>query len=94
MIAQKIKQLSPALKSSVVYTISNVVSKGLVFLTIPIFTRLMKTEQIGVVNLYASWYSMICVVASLALTSGGFQVAMKDYPDRRDQYQSAVLTLT
>ena len=91
---QSIKQLSPAIKSSVVYTISNVVSKGLVFLTIPIFTRLMKTEQIGVVNLYASWYSMICVVASLSLTAGGFQVAMKDYPNRRDQYQSSVLTLT
>ena len=91
---KKLKRISPAVKSSVVYTISNVISKGLVIITTPIFTRLMATEQIGVVNLYTSWYSMLCVIASLSLTSGGYQVAMKDYPDKRDQYQSSVLTLT
>ena len=93
-ILERIKRLSPALKSSVVYTISNVISKGLVIITTPIFTRLMAAEQIGVVNLYTSWYSMLCVIASLSLTSGGYQVAMKEYPDKRDQYQSSVLTLT
>ena len=79
---KKLKRISPAVKSSVVYTISNVISKGLVIITTPIFTRLMATEQIGVVNLYTSWYSMLCVIASLSLTSGGYQVAMKDYPDK------------
>lgn len=90
----KLKSVSPAVKSSVVYTISNVVSKGLIIITTPIFTRIMLADQIGVVNLYTSWYSMLCVIASLALTSGGFQVAMKEYAGKRDEYQSSVLTLT
>ena len=90
----KFKSLSPALKSSIVYTLSNVISKGLVILTTPIFAKIMLTEQIGVVNHYTSWYSIICVVASLSLTSGGYQVAMKEFPQKRDQYQSSVLSLT
>lgn len=90
----KIKSLSPAVKSSIVYTLSNVISKGLVILTTPIFAKIMLTEQIGVVNHYSSWYSIICVVASLSLTSGGYQVAMKEFSQKRDQYQSSVLSLT
>ena len=54
----------------------------------------MSTDQIGVVNLYNSWYTMISAVATLSLTSGGYMVAMKEYPNERNQYQSSVLTLT
>ena len=90
----KLRKISPAVISSIVYTISNVLTKGIVILTTPIFAKIMTTEQIGVVNHYSSWYSIICVVASLSLTTGGFQVAMKEFPDKRNQYQSSVLSLT
>ena len=63
-------------------------------ITVPIFTRLMTTEQIGVVNIYNSWYSLISAFATLSLTSGGFAVAMKDYSNKRDEYESSILTLT
>ena len=54
----------------------------------------MTTDQIGVVNIYNSWYSLISAFATLSLTSGEFAVAMKDYSDRRDEYESSILTLT
>ena len=54
----------------------------------------MPTADIGVVNLYTSWYTMISVVATLSLTSGGFQRALKEFRDERDSYVSSVLTLT
>lgn len=80
--------------SAVVYTISTVFTRGLAIITVPIFTRLMTSSQIGVVNLYNSWYTMLSVITTLSLTSGGFAVAMKEYADSRDEYQSSVLTLT
>ena len=86
--------MSESAKSAIVYTLSTVFSRGLAIITVPIFTRLMTTDQIGEVNLYNSWYSLISVVATLSLTSGGYSVAMKEYPDKRDQYQSSVLSLT
>lgn len=90
----KITNMSESAKSAIVYTMATLFSRGLAIITVPIFTRIMSTDQIGVVNLYNSWYTMISAVATLSLTSGGYMVAMKEYPNERDQYQSSVLTLT
>lgn len=86
--------VSAGAKSAVVYTISNIVTRGLAIITVPIFTRIMTTAQIGQVNLYNSWYGMISAFATLSLTSGGFSVAMKEFDKERDQYLSSILTLT
>lgn len=90
----KIKSIPLGVKSAVVYTFATVFSRGLAIITVPIFTRLMSTEQIGVVNLYNTWHGLVSVVATLSLTSGGFAVAMKEFKDRRDEYISSVQALT
>ena len=82
------------IKSAFVYTVSSVFTRGLAIITLPIFTRLMTVDQIGVVNIFNSWYSLLSVFATLSLTSGGFAVAMKEYCDRRNEYESSVLSLT
>ena len=87
-------KISIGVKASFVYTFASLLSKGLAIITVPIFTRLMTTEEMGVVNIYNSWHSMISVVASLSLTSGGLQLAMKEFEGERDQYLSSVLSLT
>ena len=90
----KKRKISAGVKSSVVYTLSSLFSKGLAIITVPIFTRLMSTSQIGIVNLYNSWYSMISAIATLSLTSGGYVVALREYENDRNGYQSSVLSLT
>lgn len=81
-------------KSAIVYTLSTILSRGLAILTVPIFTRMMSTADIGTVNLFNSWYSLISVITTLSLTSGGFSVAMKEYPNDRNRYISSILSLT
>ena len=81
-------------KSAIVYLFATVFTRGLAIITTPIFTRIMTTDQVGVVNLYSSWYSMITVVSTLALTSGGFSIALREFEKERDQYVSSVLSLT
>ena len=93
-LINKIRSIPLGVKSAVVYTASSVITSGLAIITVPIFTRLMSTEQIGIVNIYNSWYSMISAFATLSLTSGGFAVAMKEYADKRDEYESSILSLT
>lgn len=88
------KHMPQGMKSAIVYTFASLCSKGLAIITVPIFTRLMTTEEIGTVNLYNSWHAMIAAVATLSLTSGGYMVALKEFEKERDQYQSSVLTLT
>lgn len=90
----KKKQVSQGMKSAVVYTLASVFSRGLAFITVPIFTRLMTTSEMGTVNLFTTWQTMINVVVTLALTSGGYMVALKEFEKERNQYESSVLTLT
>jgi len=82
------------MKSGIVYTISSLITRGLAIITVPIFTRLMSTSQIGTVNLYNSSYAMISVITTLSLTSGGYQLAMKEFPSERNEYESSVLSIT
>lgn len=91
---QKLHKIPESTKSAIVYTLSTVFSRGLAIITVPIFTRIMTTDQIGEVNLYNSWYSLISAITTLSLTSGGYSVALKEYPNNRDQYQSSVLSIT
>lgn len=88
------KRIPKGAKSAIVFTASSVFTRGLAIITVPIFTRLMTTDQIGMVNIYTAWYSMISAFATLSLTSGGFAVAMKEYTENRDKYESSVLSLT
>lgn len=90
----KQKKIGIEAKSAFVFTLATVFSRGLAVISMPIFTRLMTTADIGVVNLYSSWYSMVSIVSTLALSSGGYSLAMKEYAAERDQYESSVLTLT
>lgn len=89
-----INSIPLGVRSAFVYTVATVFSRGLAIITVPIFTRLMSTEQIGIVNIYNTWHGLLSVVATLSLTSGGFAVAMKEYEANRDEYISSVQTLT
>ena len=93
-ILDKIKNVPIGVKAAAVYTLASVFSKGLAIITVPIFTRIMSTSEIGVVNLYNSWNSMLNAVVTLSLTSGGYSAALKEFGKERDQYQSSVLSLT
>lgn len=88
------KKLSAGVAASIVYTLASLFSRGLAIITTPIFTRIMPTDQVGVVSLFQSWASIIGTVATLALTSGGFQLSLREFGKERDRYVSSVLTLT
>lgn len=94
MIRKTFNKIPIGVKAAIVYILGSLFSRGLSMITMPIFTRIMTTAEIGTVSIYNSWYSILSVIATLSLTSGGFQSAMKDFPQKRDQYESSVLTLT
>lgn len=62
--------------------------------TVPIFTRLLTTEQYGVYSVYQSWYSIIGVFATLNLYYGVFNNGMIKYKGREDEFTSSIQGLT
>ena len=93
-VINKYRSLSVQVKASIAYTFANLVSKGINIITIPIFTRLMSTYEVGIGTTYTSWYSILYAIVTLSLCSGSLNIAMMEYKDRRGAYQSACLTLS
>lgn len=75
------------------YTVTNFFTKGIAFLTLPIFTRLLSTEDYGIVSLFTSWVAIFSVIISLDFweTIG---IAKNEYKKKYDEYASSILFLS
>ena len=93
-IRKKWESLSLQAKASSAYTFANLLTKGIVFLSIPLFTRLMPTSEIGIATTFTSWQAMAFPVLTLAVSSGSLNIAMLQFQDERDRYQSSVLCIS
>lgn len=80
-------------KASLCYLIGNFFNKGIAFLTIPIFTRLLSTTDYGLINTYTSWVSIITLFIGCALFMG-LRCAFVDFSDNIDDYLSTIIKFT
>ena len=60
-------KINNGVKIGTLYLIGNIFNKAIAFITIPIFTRLLTTEEYGIVNTYTSWASILMVIVGLSL---------------------------
>ena len=58
-----------ALKAGVWYTFSNFLSKGLIFLSTPIFTRVLSKTEYGQYSNFATWQTLLLVLVTWELYS-------------------------
>ena len=79
-----------AVKASVTYTVCSILQKCLSFLTMPLFTRLMTTEQYGQYMVYTSWSSILTIFITLYLAFGCFNTAMVRFEEDADRYIAAI----
>lgn len=77
-------------KASLWFAICSILQKGLSIITVPMFTRLMTTEQYGYYTTYISWYNLLLVFTSLNLFYGVFNNAMLKYRDNRETFISSM----
>lgn len=90
---KKYKQLSVVAKAAMWFLISSLITKGISFLTTPIFARLMSKNDFGVFNVYNSWLQIFVIVSTFRLDYSIFNKGMSKYPENRNQYASAMLQL-
>lgn len=93
-IINKYKSLSKEVKASVSYTICNILTKCLSLLTLPIFTRMMTTEEYGLVTVYTSTAAVVVIFTSLQLPYGSLSTAMIKFKDDREGYLSSLCSIT
>ena len=76
--------LSVQAKAALWFTICSFLQKGISFITVPIFTRLMSTEEYGTYTVYLSWLQILTIMTSLYLFNGVYDNAMAKYEKQRD----------
>lgn len=83
------KQSNTFIKIGLIYTISNVIIKGMAFLTTPIFTRLMSQAEYGSFSNISSWANIISIIAALSLSSS-ISRAKYDCNESIDEYITSI----
>lgn len=79
-------------KIGAVYTISNMIVRGMVFLTTPIFTRMMSKSEYGQFSGISSWANILSIIVTLNLFAT-INRAKYDYKDNIMEYMSSMLLL-
>ena len=77
------------LRSGVGYTLGNILIKGINFLTLPIFSRLLSPEEFGVYNVFASYDAILFVLVGLALHTS-IQSANLEFRGQINRYTSSI----
>lgn len=79
-------------KSAIWYTGVTFITKGIGFITIPLFTRLMSTEEFGLFNNFAAWQVILLSLLSLE-SYATLNRARLDFEDKElKNYQFTLLT--
>lgn len=81
-------------KASIVFFLANVVTTGITYFTTPLFTRLLTTEEYGIMSVFLTWVQVFGIIAMFRFSAGVFNNGMVDYPDKRNEYTFSLLILS
>lgn len=81
-----------AIKAGLGYTLGNILVNGIVFLSVPIFTRLLSTSEFGIYSSFMTYQSIFAMIIGLTLHTS-LKNAKYDYCNERNVYHSSILTL-
>lgn len=90
-----IKQLlsSKVANASCWYTVTEFFLKGISFLTIPIFTRLLSPADYGIVSLYTTWVGVLTILFGMELGSSITKAKFK-YKENFNDYVNNIILLS
>lgn len=77
-------------KAAIWFTFCNIMQKGISMITVPIFTRILSTEEYGIFSIYLSWLNILVIFTSLNLYYGVFNNAMLKFENDRNRYISSM----
>ena len=77
------------LSASAAYTFGNILIKGINFATLPLFSRIMTTEDFGIFNVFISYEAILFVIIGLAI-HGSIQSANLEFKGKINNYTSSV----
>lgn len=89
-ILNEYRSFSLQAKAAIWYTVCNLLQKGISLIAVPIYTRILTTEQYGAYSVFLSWLDIFEIIATFRLSWGGYIVGLTKYNNDRDRYTSSV----
>ena len=89
-VIDKYRNMPVQAKASIWYAVCNFFQKGISFIVVPVYIRLLTTAEYGEWNIFQSWRDILIVIASLNLYSGVYTKTLVDNKDDRDRYTSSM----
>lgn len=83
------RKANPALSAGVGYTIGNILIKGINFVMLPVFSRIMTTEEFGIYNIFLSYDAILSILIGMALHTS-IKSANYKFPNKINQYTSSI----
>lgn len=93
-LKKKIGDLPIGVKASIGLFFANLITKGISYLTTPIFTRLLTPDEFGKVSVFITWLTVLGYIAMFCLSAGVFNNGLSDYKEDRDTYSFSMLVLS
>lgn len=90
----KYQSISPAVKASLWFAICNILQRGISIITVPIFTRILSTSEMGVFNVYNSWYSIVSTIFTMNLSWSAYTVGLAKFEDDEARFTSSMQGIT
>lgn len=79
-------------KAGLGYMVGNVLIKGISFITLPVFTRLLTTEDFGIYNTYGAYASILAILIGLGMYSS-VKNASYDYKEEINTYITTLISI-
>ncbi|MBP5606998.1 MAG: oligosaccharide flippase family protein [Lachnospiraceae bacterium] len=92
-IKAKWKSLTEPARASLAAAGGRFFLMGIAFISTPVFTRLMTTEEYGTYTVIMSWVEVISVFATLNLVGGSFQQALVKFNDQKSDLIASIAGL-
>ncbi len=88
---KKLPRLPKTARASAWYMASNIISRGIAFLSTPVFTRLLSPSEYGIYSLYVSWLGIFTVAETLEIHGVIAYRGLKEFEGESDKFISASL---
>lgn len=85
--------LSIQIKAAIWYTICNMLQKGISFIAIPIYTRILTPEQYGLYSVFLSWIDIFDIITTFRISGGGYIAGLTKYKNDKNHYCSSLQSL-
>ncbi len=89
----KYNRLSSPVKAAFWFTICNLLLKGISFVTVPIFTRMLSEVEYGKLSLYISYEQFFLIFATWEIQNGAYQKGLFKYRDNIKNYTTSTVIL-